>query len=479
MQHEPPLASIATRLAHLAAMPLSLYPSAIAAGLLVGTLLLWGNVVRRPNVEVDVDTLVRVQDRFQTLIPTWDSGWPWTWRRESDPEYDARPQLLAPGKATVGISLAAIAADLAVIVGGAVLAGAAFQMWRSWRQTIWQLHLRDLLALTTATALLVSWVLASGSASSRQRAVVAARRPAAPRFVSSSAAPQETVRWARVCDSPWQLLSGESGQCVVGLEADGDELHFAARLPQLRSLSVNQGPTSEQLQQLTRLARLESLNVVQPRRTAAFDSALGVTILSPLEPRPELVLPPLTGVRGLSLAGANFRGAGLDQWTALESLDLSGTQIDNTGLQAVGELRRLRLLSLANTRVTGSGLQQLRGLVELEELSLMGTHVSAAGLRHLASLPRLARLSLAGVESDDDSVRALAAFPALVELRIGGAGITERSIPIFVEMRLAQLAIHRSGMSPEQADQLQLALPEGSVHIYPTVPPIPPRLSLP
>ena len=72
---------------------------------------------------------------------------------------------------------------------------------------------------------------------------------------------------------------------------------------------------------------------------------------------------------------------------SLQHLDLSGTQITDTGL---GHLSNLPLvfLSLAETEVTDSGLEVLEGLGQLQRLDLTGTEVTSTAIEKLeAALP--------------------------------------------------------------------------------------------
>jgi len=79
---------------------------------------------------------------------------------------------------------------------------------------------------------------------------------------------------------------------------------------------------------------------------------------------------------------------------ALVSMDLSATQVTDSGLAVLREAGRLRQLRLAETAVTDAGLEHLAGLVELESLNLYGTKVTKAGVEKLKGLPKLRKLFL-------------------------------------------------------------------------------------
>jgi hypothetical protein len=79
----------------------------------------------------------------------------------------------------------------------------------------------------------------------------------------------------------------------------------------------------------------------------------------------------------------------LQRLDRLESLNVSGTGIDDAGLPYVGRIRSLRSLHLGQTRITDDGLRHLMGLNRLEHLDLSGTSVTDDGLRHLEGLRAL------------------------------------------------------------------------------------------
>ena len=79
---------------------------------------------------------------------------------------------------------------------------------------------------------------------------------------------------------------------------------------------------------------------------------------------------------------------------SLVSLDLSATQVTDSGLAVLRDAGRLRQLRLAQTGIGDAALDHLTGLVELESLNLYGTKVTPAGVGKLKDLPQLKRLYL-------------------------------------------------------------------------------------
>jgi len=101
----------------------------------------------------------------------------------------------------------------------------------------------------------------------------------------------------------------------------------------------------------------------------------------------------LTGLQYLHLWATKTTDAGLEHvkgLTALQSLNLSRTQVTDAGLEYLKGLTALRYLYLADTKVTGAGLEHMKGLTALQYLDLTGTQVTEAGVEQLKrSLPRV------------------------------------------------------------------------------------------
>ncbi len=79
----------------------------------------------------------------------------------------------------------------------------------------------------------------------------------------------------------------------------------------------------------------------------------------------------------------------------LESLELAGGGITDSGLEALSNLKKLQYLTFgALPNVKGPGLEALKDLPELTDLTLERTGVDAEGLQHLNGLPKLGTLKL-------------------------------------------------------------------------------------
>ena len=75
----------------------------------------------------------------------------------------------------------------------------------------------------------------------------------------------------------------------------------------------------------------------------------------------------------------------LQRLTSLQSMNLSGNRITDSGLALLSGLTNLETLDLDATDVTDSGLVQLQSLKQLKVLSLAGTKVTPQGVKALQS----------------------------------------------------------------------------------------------
>lgn len=102
--------------------------------------------------------------------------------------------------------------------------------------------------------------------------------------------------------------------------------------------------------------------------------------------------------------------AGLAVFTALESLDLSGMDVDERGVAR-------------SPTITGDGFEHLRGLQKLRWLSVSGINAfTGAGLRHLAELPLLEHLDLTYTDVGEEGLGTLQRLPSLRELSLAHCG---------------------------------------------------------
>lgn len=100
-------------------------------------------------------------------------------------------------------------------------------------------------------------------------------------------------------------------------------------------------------------------------------------------------------------------GKDLESIRGLESLQISGGEVTDLGMQHLSRLKNLRDLYLQNTKVSDAGLQNLKELDSLQTLDLMGTGVSDVGLLHLEKMTGLRRVWLGGSSVTDQGCERL------------------------------------------------------------------------
>ncbi len=90
----------------------------------------------------------------------------------------------------------------------------------------------------------------------------------------------------------------------------------------------------------------------------------------------------------------------------LELLDLRGTKVSDDGVRCLEEFVELRSLSL-NNRISSKGLSYVAKLKELSELAIYGGTITDAGIAELEKLSGLKRLTLQEVQIPGDGLARL------------------------------------------------------------------------
>jgi Leucine-rich repeat (LRR) protein len=196
--------------------------------------------------------------------------------------------------------------------------------------------------------------------------------------------------------------------------ADGGVGHFAA-LQTLESLDLDSdGITDQAMQTIVRLRQLRQL-----RLSFSSVSDAGVGALSGL---PRLVQ--------LDLSAAKVTGSGFSKFISarLVELDLSQTQLDSAGAQAVARLDSLRKLDLTYVPVGDVALKHLASMPKVVELDLGQTKVGDRGAAYLAQMKALEDLSLASTNVTDTGARKVSGVKRLRFLDLAGTRITDRGL---------------------------------------------------
>lgn len=90
-------------------------------------------------------------------------------------------------------------------------------------------------------------------------------------------------------------------------------------------------------------------------------------------------------------------------------LNLSDTDLDDSGLEALGQLENLTKLNINRTKVTDAGLDAIANLERLIMLNLYGTSITDAGLDKIANLKSLESLYLWQTQTTDEGIEKLKA----------------------------------------------------------------------
>lgn len=202
------------------------------------------------------------------------------------------------------------------------------------------------------------------------------------------------------------------------------------------------------------------------------------------------VLPDLTDLATLSLSltrlGRNVKL--LEGLTELRELSLIETGLDDTLLQHISGLVKLRRLALNGNLMTGAGVSRLRDLKSLrwlrlaatdirtddtlegleafaylERLDLQNTLVGDAAADRIAGLANFRQLNLTSTTIGDAGVKALSRLPELRVLALENTAVTAKGVlELAGTPSLRRLYADLDGIGMRRADQkkLQAALPD-------------------
>lgn len=117
----------------------------------------------------------------------------------------------------------------------------------------------------------------------------------------------------------------------------------------------------------------------------------------------------------------------LAEISTLRSLDLTGANVSDAGLKALGRLTKLRMLNLdtVGSGVTSVGLENLAALCELRYLGLAGSRtITETGLLKFKGLTHLRGLDLNSTNITDAELAAVQHFPELRLLNLSHTKLT-------------------------------------------------------
>lgn len=113
----------------------------------------------------------------------------------------------------------------------------------------------------------------------------------------------------------------------------------------------------------------------------------------------------------------------------LQSVNISGMQVTDAGLEHLAQMPALSNLSISQTRISDSGLAKLESLTNLRTISLRADEFTGRGLRHLGKIPQLIHVSLSSTVDDDD-LRGLVDVRQINSLYMSEISLTSASVEL-------------------------------------------------
>jgi hypothetical protein len=272
----------------------------------------------------------------------------------------------------------------------------------------------------------------------------------------STALPERKRRWLRrlgraslllfVVFGLWVSLSVDTARRVNRLGFQGNVNPFTPELSWLWRgcvkvtwLTVCTDATDADLGELSNFTELEFIGFSHTQVTDAS--------LARLRGLPKL--------NYLLLDGTEINGEGLKHVAtlpALVQLHLDDTRIDDENVGALGKLAVLRTLTLKNTPITDAAMAPVGKLVTLQGLNLGGTKVTDAGLTQLRGLTSLNSLDLSHTQIAGSGLPTLAPMTWLRVLDLGDtplddAGLAQLpALPMLMQLRLDGTRITDAGL---------------------------------
>jgi hypothetical protein len=142
-----------------------------------------------------------------------------------------------------------------------------------------------------------------------------------------------------------------------------------------------QKPTDEALKLITKLRRLNSVNL---SNAEINDDQLAYLAKMNHLNNVSINVTPITDAGLVHLVGL----------PAIQTLHASHTKITDKGMEQITKLPTLTILNISNTGITDQGIKQIAQMPNLNWLLIQSTSVTDAGLAELESLKELRRLTI-------------------------------------------------------------------------------------
>ncbi len=222
-----------------------------------------------------------------------------------------------------------------------LVAGLAFERWRSRRTRLWQLHLRDCFALMSVIGIAAGWLTYEKRRYDAEQRVLDAMHHVEHNgrdfdAVFSAELGMRGPTWLReLCGKYWPPIFDRVDRIAV----DTPGLPYLRHFPHLESVEMVNDATNEQIRALESIPNLKALSLCG----ASIYSANMEVAKS--EDYDSVRIPLVPSLRGLSMLGTRFRGNGPPQLPNLEILDLGATYADDAALKNLCNCPNLARLS--------------------------------------------------------------------------------------------------------------------------------------
>ncbi len=178
----------------------------------------------------------------------------------------------------------------------------------------------------------------------------------------------------------------------------------------------------------------------------------------------------LPHLEGLTFIYSNVTDSGLAhlvEMKGLTSLYLIETAVKGPGLKHVASLPKLETLSLQWSPIVNEGLAQLALASSLRILVVTGPGITDVGAPYLAQIPKLEELSIAGTFITGAGIRHLLSCKNIIGLDLSARQLTPEGIENLKKMSwLRHLSADRPHLAPEDEAELRRALPRLQMNLF-------------
>ena len=152
-----------------------------------------------------------------------------------------------------------------------------------------------------------------------------------------------------------------------------------------------------------------------------------------------------------------------NRFPKLNTLTLYETQVNDRGLDAIGECKTLTHLDLDRTNVTDSGLAKITGLDRLVSLDLQRTGLTDECLQHVSKLSKLEGLILNETKVNGSGFKHLVPLPKLLNLSLIKTLVDDKSLAVLNQCKqITQLSLEETRVTPN-ATRILNKLPYASI----------------